>query len=260
MNEALSENRKATAQRLGIPEAGIPRHVAIIMDGNGRWATQKGLPRFVGHREGGKRVEPTVLAAIDMGIEALTLYSFSLQNWKRPVMEVDFLMHLFTSYLVGIRKMLMDNNVRLQHLGRLEGLNNSLKRELLKTVELTKNNDGLVLGLALNYGGREEILDAVKSVAADVKAGNLSLDQINEQMFGERLTTKGMPDPDLVIRTSNELRISNYLLWQISYSELCPLDILWPDFSVKHFEQAIAEFANRSRRMGDVAPDKGKKS
>lgn len=254
MNQQLLENRKATADRLGIPESAMPRHIAIIMDGNGRWATQQGLPRYEGHREGGKRVEPIVIGAIDLGIEAISLYSFSLQNWKRPAMEVDFLMQLFTRYLVEIRGLLMEKNVKLQHLGRKDGLPDSLREELEKTIELTSKNDGMILGLALNYGGREEIVDAVKAVAQKYKDGSVELGEIDEECVNENLTTFGMPEADMVIRTSKELRISNFLLWQTSYAEFFPTDVLWPDFTVEHMESLIGDFGKRSRRLGDVKP------
>lgn len=255
MNPQLLENRKKTAERLGVPEEKIPHHVAIIMDGNGRWAEQRGEPRFVGHREGGKRVEPIVLGAIDLGIEAISLYSFSLQNWKRPAMEVDFLMQLFTRYLVNIRDMLMGNNVRLQHLGRREGLSDTLLEALDTTVELTKNNTGLILGLALNYGSREEIVDATKSIATKVKNGEIAVEDIDEELFNNSLTTVGMPEPDLVVRTSKELRLSNYLLWQISYAEFYVTEKLWPDFEVSDLEEAILTFSGRSRRLGDITAE-----
>ena len=254
MNDYFKQRRLATAQRLDIREEKIPRHVAIIMDGNGRWAQQKGEPRFVGHREGGKRVEPITLAASKMGLEAISLYSFSLQNWKRPAMEVDFLMQLFTRYLVEIRDMLAENNVRLKHLGRVDGLPNSLVDELLKTEEITSSYDGLTLGLALNYGGQEEIVDAAKSIAQRIKDGEIDVSDVDESLFSNSLYTAGLPDPDLVIRTSQELRMSNFLLWQISYAEFYVAKKFWPDFMVEDFEEAITQFADRSRRMGDVKP------
>lgn len=254
MNEYFKQRRLATAKRLGIAQERIPRHIAIIMDGNGRWAQQRGEPRFVGHREGGKRVEPITLAASDMGIEAISLYSFSLQNWKRPAMEVDFLMQLFTRYLVEIRDMLKDNNVRLKHLGRIDGLPNLLVDELLRTEEITSSYSGLTLGLALNYGSREEIVDATKAIAKKVAAGEISVDDIDETLVSDNLYTSGLPDPDLVIRTSQELRMSNFLLWQSSYAEFYVAGKFWPDFMVEDFEQAIVKFADRSRRMGDINP------
>ena len=254
MSDLFKQKRLAAAKKLGIDEQKMPHHIAIVMDGNGRWAQQRGEPRFIGHREGGKRVEPIVLAADALGIEAITLYSFSLQNWKRPAMEVDFLMQLFTRYLVGIRELLMNHNIRLRHLGRIDGLPDSLKDELNKTIEITSNNTGMTLCLALNYGSREEIVDVAKTIALEVKSGDLNLDSIDEQLISNRLKTAGIPDPDLVIRTSNELRLSNFLLWQISYAELYITEKFWPDFQCEDLELAITTFANRSRRMGDVKP------
>lgn len=252
MSEKFEQKRQAASEKLGIEPTKIPRHIGIVMDGNGRWAQKRKLPRFIGHREGGKNVEKIVLGANALGVECLSLYSFSLQNWKRPVMEVDFLMHLFTRYLVSMRNIMMENNVRLRHLGRIEGLPEALRFEMEKTIEITSKNDGMILGLAMNYGGREEIVDAVKQIAQEVKTEKLNIQDIDENTIAQRLYTAGITDPDLIIRTSNELRISNFLLWQVSYSEFVLTETLWPDFSVKDLESAIVEYASRSRRMGDV--------
>jgi undecaprenyl diphosphate synthase len=256
MPDLQHQKRIVTAERLKIPVEKIPFHIGIVMDGNGRWAKKRMMPRFLGHREGGKNVEPIVLGANDLGIGCLSLYSFSLQNWKRPAMEVDFLMHLFTRYLVSMRKLMLDNNIRLRHLGRREGLPDTLRFEMDKTIEMTGDNTGMVLALALNYGGREEIADAVARIAEDIENGSMKASDINEQAIADRLYTSGIPDPDMVVRTSNELRISNFLLWQVSYSEFYLTDTLWPDFRVKELEQAVCEYASRSRRMGDVKPSK----
>lgn len=227
------------------------------MDGNGRWATRRGLPRFEGHRQGGKTVEKIVTYSLELGLECLTIYSFSMQNWKRPKEEVDFLMWLYTEYLIRIRPMLMDNNVRLVHLGVKDKLPESVVKALDDTVELTSKNDGLVLALALNYGARTEIVEAVKKIAQQYKQGKVGLENIDEKYFSDNLDTAGLPDPDLVIRTSNELRISNFLLWQISYSEFYVTETLWPDFDEKAMDQAVLAFAGRSRRFGDVNPKNG---
>ena len=252
MPYSFEERRNAAALELGVPINKVPKGLAIIMDGNGRWATRQGLPRFEGHRQGGKQVEKIVLECCRLGVESLSLYSFSMQNWKRPQMEVDFLMYIITRYLVGIRDMLMDNEVKLVHLGSTNGLPEEMVEELHKTIEITSKNKGLVLGLALNYGGREEILEATKSIAQKFKAGEISIEDIDEDCFAQNLYTADMVDPDLVIRTSEELRISNFLLWQISYAELFPTSTLWPDFGVENLQEAIKGFAERERRKGDV--------
>jgi undecaprenyl diphosphate synthase len=252
LNQSFEEKRIITAQRLGIVSEAIPRHIAIIMDGNGRWAEEKDLPRFMGHREGGKIVEDVMQYCVDIGVECMTLYSFSLQNWKRPVEEVEFLMHLYAMYLEGIRPILTKNKVRLVHLGQRQRLPQTVLDALDGTIEHTKNNDGMVLALALNYGSRTEIVDAIKKIAADVKEGSIQIDQIDEQMVDRSLYTAGLPDPDLLIRTSGEQRISNYLLWQISYSEFYITNTKWPDFDSEEVDKAILTYANRSRRFGDV--------
>lgn len=256
MPESFENKRIESAKRLKIPADKIPRHIGIVMDGNGRWAKKRMMPRFIGHREGGKRVEDIVLGASALGVECLSLYSFSLQNWKRPVMEVDFLMHLFTRYLVSMRDLLMNNDIRFRHLGRREGLPDTLLLEMDKTTEMTAGNGGMVMALALNYGGREEIVDAVKQIADDVKQGLMSADDIDMDSIANRLYTKGIPDPDLIIRTSEEFRISNFLLWQVSYAEFFLTETLWPDFKVDELEQAIVGYSSRSRRMGDVKSSK----
>ena len=256
MTQSFEEKRVQAAERLGITSDGMPRHIAIIMDGNGRWAQQKGLPRFMGHREGGKIVEDVMQYCVDIGIECMTLYSFSLQNWKRPKEEVEFLMHLYAMYLEGIRPILARNRVRLAHLGQREKLPQTVLDALDGTLEFTSKNDGMVLALALNYGSRTEIVDAVKKIAADIKDGKLEIDQIDDDVIGGNLYTAGLPDPDLLIRTSGEQRISNYLLWQISYSEFYITDTMWPDFDSKEVDKAILAYANRNRRFGDVKTSK----
>ncbi len=252
MPDFFENKRNKAAAKLDIPVEKIPRHIGIVMDGNGRWAKKRKMPRFIGHREGGKNVEKIVLGADALGVECLSLYSFSLQNWKRPVMETDFLMHLFTRYLVSMRKLMMDHQIQLVHLGRKDGLPTPLVEELEKTAELTAGNEGMKMALALNYGGREEIVDAVKQIVREATGKGLDIDDIDEKTIAERLYTKGIPDPDLIIRTSNELRISNFLLWQVSYSEFYLTDTLWPDFKVKELESAIADYASRSRRLGTI--------
>jgi undecaprenyl diphosphate synthase len=248
----FDEKLQKTADRLDLSIRQMPRHIAIIMDGNGRWAQKKGLPRAEGHRRGGKTVENIALDCVDFGIESLTLYSFSIENWKRPSHEVNALMHLYTQYLIGIRDTLQKNNVKLIHLGRPDGLPDSVLNELHTTMELTKDNTGMKLALALNYGGRVEIVDAARKIAQEYKDGRISLEDIDEQCINRRLYTNGLPDPDLLIRTANEMRISNFLLWQISYSEFYVTKTFWPDFKKASLEKAIRAYAQRTRRFGTV--------
>lgn len=256
MHESQNQKLQAAAIRLGLEPQQIPRHIAIIMDGNGRWAIKRDLPRFEGHRQGGKTVERIVQYCLELGVECLTLYSFSLQNWKRPKEEVDFLMWLYAQYLVKIRPMLMDNNVRLVHLGLASQLPESVQTALAETIAMTAANTGMVLALALNYGSRTEIVEAVRKIAQECTAGTLDPADIDEQCVNAHLDTAGLPDPDLLIRTSNELRISNFLLWQISYSEFYVTETLWPDFDKADIDKAVAVYAGRSRRFGDVVPKK----
>lgn len=245
-----------TAQRLGIDPQDMPRHIAVIMDGNGRWAQKRNLPRPAGHRQGGKTVEKIALHCVDFGIHSLTLYSFSIENWKRPKTEVNALMHLYTDYLIKIRPTLMKNNVRLVHLGRDDELPDAVKNELHNTMKITGKNHGMVLALALNYGARTEIIDAAKKIAQEYKKGTLKLKDINEQCISQYLYTKELHDPDLLIRTANEMRVSNFLLWQISYSEFYVTKTLWPDFEKSDLEKAVLAYAGRTRRFGTVEPAK----
>jgi len=250
----LQENRVAAAKRLGIEAEKMPRHVAIIMDGNGRWAIKRGLGRFQGHQQGARVVEKIVHHCVNLGLDCLTLYSFSMQNWKRPKREVNFLMQLYTRYLVGIRNTLKKHNVRLVHLGRTERLGAKLIRELNKTVEIASKHTGMTLALALNYGSREEIVDAVKKICRNCIDQKLTVEQIDEHCISENLCSAGLPDPDLLIRTSNEKRLSNFLLWQISYAEFYVTDTLWPDFTAEDLDKAVIDYSKRSRRLGDVKP------
>jgi len=228
----------------------LPRHVAIIMDGNGRWAQQRGLPRVMGHRAGIKSVRAVVEAAREAGVEALTLYAFSIENWKRSRQEVATLMRLLDEYLARELPTLLKNQVGLNVIGRLEGLPPAVQRHLRDVMAKTRPGAKMVLTLALNYGGRTEILDAVRRLAADVTAGVLTPEAIDEAVFSRYLYTDGLPDPDLLIRTSGELRISNFLLWQISYTELYITQTLWPDFGKPEFLEALQAFQRRERRFG----------
>jgi len=233
----------------------FPRHIAIIMDGNGRWAVRRGLERVKGHQQGAVTVRNIVTECARLrkhkgGPDYLTLYSFSLENWKRPVEEVSFLMDMYITYLRQERTTMMDNNIRFRQIGRLEHLPEPVLDEMNETLELTRNNDGLTLVLALNYSSRAEITDAMRAIADKVAKGDLSPQEIDESAISDHLYTAGMPDPDLLIRTAGEMRVSNYLLWQISYAELVVSQTLWPDFSEADLHAAIKEFSTRNRRFG----------
>jgi undecaprenyl diphosphate synthase len=240
---------------LDIPPERIPRHIAIIMDGNGRWAVRRGLDRVQGHQQGAKTVRAIVTECANLrkrlgGPDYLTLYSFSLENWKRPVDEVSFLMQMYIDYLRQERPTMMENNIRFRQIGRLDNLPDPVLDELNVTLEETRGNTGLTLVLALNYSSRAEITDAVRAIATKVRSGQLPPDDIDEQTISQHLYTADMPDPDLLIRTAGELRVSNYLLWQISYAELYVSDVLWPDFGIEDLHGAIRAFASRNRRFG----------
>ncbi|MDH4202377.1 MAG: isoprenyl transferase [Phycisphaerae bacterium] len=251
---SFEEKRIEAGRRLGISPEAIPRHVAVIMDGNGRWATERGLPRFQGHEQGAKIVESLATHCVNCGIEYLTLYSFSMQNWKRPKEEVDFLMYLYASYLEGIRPSLMEKNVQFAHVGRREPLPQDVLDALDETVRITSVNTGMTLGFALNYGSRTEIVDAVRALAQEAKDGQIDPQAIDEQVIGDHLYTAGWHDPDLVVRTSGEMRISNFLLWQISYAEFYVTDVYWPDFTLEELDKSLLAYASRQRRFGDTKP------
>lgn len=235
-----------------VPQEKRPRHIAVIMDGNGRWAQRQGLPRIEGHRHGVASVRRTVEECIRLGIEQLTLYCLSSENWKRPQTELAFLMHLLEQYMIEERAGLVRQNIRLAIIGRREGIPAEALREMEKTVDLTRENTGLRLCLAINYGGRAELVDAVQAIARRVADGQLSPEAITEETVSAHLYTAGMPDPDLLIRTANEMRVSNYLLWQISYAELWVTEAYWPEFTQDHLREAIRVFASRDRRFGGL--------
>jgi undecaprenyl diphosphate synthase len=239
------------------PPDHLPRHVAIIMDGNGRWARQRRRPRLFGHRAGARSVRTCVRECASLGIEALTLYSFSSENWKRPEDEVRGLMDLLVRYLASERQELMERGVRFRQIGRRDRLSPRVLAAIEQTEELTAGGDGLTLSIALDYGSRDEIVAAARSLAHEAVAGTLDPDTIDEAMFSSRLTTAGLPDPDLLIRTAGEHRLSNYLLWQISYAELHVCDVCWPDFGRDELHAAIADFAGRSRRFGSLVDQVG---
>ncbi|RMG03777.1 MAG: isoprenyl transferase [Planctomycetota bacterium] len=239
-----------------VPPEKRPRHIAAIMDGNGRWAQRRGLPRIEGHRRGVASVRRTVEECSRLGIEQLTLYCLSSENWKRPQAELDFLMRLLEQYMVEERRTILDQNVRVQVIGRREGIPHDVQREMNKTIDLSAENDGLTLCLAINYGGRVEIVDAVRAIAEEVKSGRLESDEIDEQVLESHLYTAGMPDPDLLIRTAGEMRLSNFLLWQISYAEIWVTDVCWPEFDEALLHRAIVDYANRERRFGGLVQPK----
>ena len=228
----------------------IPRHIAIIMDGNGRWAKARHLPKIAGHRAGAKTAQNIIEAAAKMGVKVLTLYTFSTENWKRPKGEVEALFGLLENYLDREAEKLNKNNIKFSIIGDMGGLPASVGGKLKNVMESTKNNTGLTLNLALNYGGRPEIINAVRRIAKDVKDGALAIDDIDESRFAEYLYTRDLPDPDLLIRTSGEFRISNFLLWQIAYSEFYITKKMWPDFNKNDFKKAITEYQARQRRFG----------
>jgi len=246
MDTAISEHKSVS----GLDPARLPRHVAIIMDGNGRWARGRGLPRVMGHRAGIKSVRAAAELAREVGIEFLTLYAFSVENWKRSTDEVSTLMRLLNEFLRRELSTLMKNGIRLNVLGDFAGLPEIVRRQLERVMEETRGNRRMVLNLALNYGGRSEIVHAARRVAEQVKAGKLKLSQLNEEIFSRFLYTDGQPDPDLLIRTSGEQRISNFLLWQISYAELYISPKLWPDFGKADFLDALRDYQRRERRFG----------
>jgi undecaprenyl diphosphate synthase len=235
-----------------IPLEKRPRHIAVIMDGNGRWAQRRGLPRIEGHRHGVASVRRTTEEAARLGIGQLTMYCLSSENWKRPQHELDFLMALLEQYLVEERTTLMDENIRLYVIGRRDGIPASTQREMDKTIDMTSANGGMQLCLAINYGGRAELLDAVRGIAARIQSGELSPAALSEATISHHLYTAGMPDPDLLIRTAGEMRVSNFLLWQISYAEIWVSDDCWPDFREEHLHDAIRSFAGRQRRFGGL--------
>ena len=230
----------------------LPVHIGVIMDGNGRWAKKRGLPRSAGHSAGADSLKKIVTECNNMGIKYITVYAFSTENWKRPKEEVDYLMNLLMDYLKNAETTLAGENVVIKAIGSRRELSDELCEQIKKTEEFTKNNDGIVMNIALNYGSREEIVNSVKTICKNVQNGEYSIDDINAQMISDNLYTKSQPDPDLIIRTSGEERISNFLLWQLAYSELWFTDKLWPDFNVHDLHRAIIDYQNRNRRYGGV--------
>jgi undecaprenyl diphosphate synthase len=228
----------------------LPKHIAIIMDGNGRWAEKRSLNRIAGHRMGIKRAKEIIRACRELGIEVLTLYAFSTENWNRPRREISTLMSLLKRFLSAEGKTLVKNNIRLNAIGSLEDLPGDVRDVLNEVMQLSRHNTGMVLNAALSYSGRNEILQAVKNICRGVSAGSLDPSLIDERLFSDHLYTAGLPDPDLLIRTSGEYRISNFLLWQTAYTELYITGTLWPDFTKKDLHRAIADYGKRERRFG----------
>jgi undecaprenyl diphosphate synthase len=252
---ATSTFNPETLRRLadaGLDPKRLPRHVAVIMDGNGRWAEVRGLPRVEGHRRGVKSVRSTIEECCRLGIGQLTLYCLSVENWKRPKAELNFLMTLLRQYLIQERPLIMEQNIRFTVIGRREGLPDHVLDEMNESIRASRDNSGMTLCLAINYGARTELVDAVRELARRAKAGRLDPEDIDEAAIEGALNTAGMPDPDLLIRTAGEMRVSNFLLWQISYAELWVTDTYWPDFDVPTLHQALRDFAHRERRFGGL--------
>jgi len=231
----------------------VPRHVGIIMDGNGRWAQRQGLPRAAGHEAGTRNIRRISEKAHEMGVDVLTLYAFSTENWTRPDWEVKALMRIFGETVRKEKSTILENNIQLHVIGRLEGIPAPLRTEILKVVDESAHNDGLKLNVAFNYGGRAEILDAVKRMLRD----RVNPDEVTEDLFGRYLYTAELPDPDLVIRTAGEMRLSNFLIWQAAYAEYWSTPLFWPDFGKPELEQAVHDFGNRQRRFGSLTAARG---
>ena len=256
MKKVLSDNDKKRIEKtkqLG----SIPKHIAIIMDGNGRWAKNKGLPRVVGHKKGIETVRIIVEASANLGVQFLTLYTFSTENWNRPKAEVSTLMRLIVKSLKDETEQLNKNNIRLSTIGNIDLLPEEVREELNYAIDKTSNNTKMTLNLALSYSGRWELTNAVKKISKDFKAGTIELENINESVISNNLETSGIPDPELVIRSGGEMRISNFLLWQIAYSEIFVTDVLWPKFRTRDLIEAINEFQTRERRFGLVSEQIG---
>ena len=230
----------------------IPNHIAFIMDGNGRWAKKRGLPRIKGHEEAAKRFEKLAVSAKKFGLKAITVFAFSTENWKRPKEEVDFIFSLLEKMLKEGKKGFKENDIKVRFIGKIDELEEKFRNLMVETIEETKNNKGVILSFAINYGARSEIVEAVKKVSRDCVEGKQEISEIEESTIEKYLMTNGLPEIDLVVRTSGEVRLSNFLLWQIAYSELLFTKVLWPDFGEKELEKAIIEFQSRNRRFGGL--------
>lgn len=257
MFKGLFQTRKNTMSDAALDLSGIdlnniPQHIAIIMDGNGRWAKAQGKIRTYGHQAGAETLKKIVRAADKIGIKVISAYAFSTENWKRPVTEVNFIMELLSRYLTNEIDEFKENNVQVRFIGSQDGLPEIVKQKMAHAVAETKDNTGIILNLAINYGGQAEILHAVKNIAQEAANGNIAVDEITNEVFEQHLYTKGLPAPDLLIRPGGDLRISNFLLWQIAYAEIWTTDVYWPDFSEEHLLQAIRAFQGRERRFGGL--------
>lgn len=246
-------NTQTVAEVLpGVPREKMPKHIAIIMDGNGRWAQSRGLPRIEGHRRGVASVRATVEECARLKVEQLTLYCLSSENWKRPARELNFLMRLLEQYVIEERSEIMAQDIRFGTIGQREGIPDSVLKEIDKTIQLSSTNSGMRLCLAINYGGRQELTDAVRRIAEQVQAGQLQPASITEQTVSDALYTSGMKDPDLLIRTAGEMRISNFLLWQMSYAEIWVTSLFWPEFRSDALHTALRDYSSRDRRFGGL--------
>ena len=248
----MSSTKSQNDFEIDVPVEKRPRHIAIIMDGNGRWAQQQSLPRIRGHQQGATQVRLVTEQCTRIGIEQLTLYCLSSENWKRPQEELEFLMFLLSQYMIEERQTMIDNNIRLKIIGSRDRIPADVQKEMDISLDLTAANTGTTLCLAINYGGRAEIVDAVRRISAEVLAGSIDAKSIDEELVSNRLYTAGMSDPDLLIRTAGEMRISNYLLWQISYSEMWVTKKMWPEFCEADLMDAIIDFSKRTRRFGGL--------
>ncbi len=246
------EETQAALKRLGLRHSQLPQHIAIIMDGNGRWARRRRLPRVAGHKQGVRSVRAVVEECCRLGIDCLTLFCLSSENWKRPKAELSFLMRLLRQYVIEERQLIMEQQIQMRTIGRREGIPDEVLAEVDKTVQMSRVNRGMILCLAINYGARGEIVDAAKQIARHVRAGRLKLADIDEKLFAAYLYTAELPDPDLVIRTAGEMRLSNFLLWQLSYAELWVTPICWPEFREQHLHEALRDYARRERRFGGL--------
>jgi undecaprenyl diphosphate synthase len=247
IDDATNEREGASADK---PLTNVPRHVAIIMDGNGRWARRRGMPRAAGHRAGTENLRNILRDAVDFGIEVLTIYAFSTENWKRPRQEVDFLLRLIEHVIDSELDELNRSGIRIRHIGHLEGLSQRVADKVRYAQDITRNNDRLILNVAFNYGGRMDVVDAVRQLLAD----GVPAEEVDEKAISERLSTAGLPDPDLIIRTAGEMRLSNFLIWQAAYAEFYSTPTYWPDFNRAELHRALQDYAQRERRFGSLGP------
>ncbi len=249
---ATEKYNTAEMTSLGLEPSRLPEHVAIIMDGNGRWASERGMPRIEGHRRGVDSVRTIVEESARLGLKQLTLYCLSSENWKRPKSELELLLQLFEDYLISEREEIIRQDLKFSVIGRREGLTEGVLREVAQTESIAQHHQGMRLCLAVNYGSRGEMTDACRNIARAVQRGELNPESIQEETISENLYTAGMPDPDLVIRTAGEMRVSNYLLWQISYAEIWVTPTCWPDFGLETLYEALRDYASRERRFGGI--------